>query len=97
MNRFSEFAHERQALLRRMQVRGLQDRGLGSRQREKSGKMNIPLDEWSGSKATKELQAAIERNQKASARQGWWMLIFTIIAAIGGTIAAWPVVRDWLH
>jgi hypothetical protein len=59
--------------------------------------MNIPLDEWNGSKATKELHAAIERNQKETSRQGLWMLIFTIIAAVGGSIAAWPVMKEWLH
>jgi hypothetical protein len=29
--------------------------------------MNIPLDEWSGSKATKELQASIERIERENA------------------------------
>jgi hypothetical protein len=26
----------------------------------------------------------------------WWMLIFTIVAAVGASIAAWPIVKDWV-
>ena len=52
--------------------------------------MNIPLDEWSGAKATKELQAAIERHQVETNRQTKWMLrltwvmaVFTLVTVIG--------------
>lgn len=59
--------------------------------------MNIPLDEWSGSKATKELQAAVERIEKQNTARERWMLFLAAVAAIGGMIAAWPVVKDWIH
>jgi hypothetical protein len=39
--------------------------------------MNIPLDEWSGSKATKELQRTIERNEAENAKQSRWMFVLT--------------------
>ena len=57
---------------------------------------NIQLDEWSGSKATKELQASIERSQRSNGRLTWAMLILAGIAAIAGVIAAIPVVQAWL-
>jgi hypothetical protein len=60
-------------------------------------KSGIPLDEWSGSKATKELQAAIERIEEKNKWPQRWMLLLTAIAAVGAAIAAWPVVRDWFH
>ena len=44
--------------------------------------MNIPLDEWSGSGATKELQQTIEDFNKQSYKQTKCMLILTIIIAI---------------
>jgi hypothetical protein len=58
--------------------------------------MNIPLDEWSGSKATKELQTSIERIQQSNSRLGWSMLVLAAIAAIAGVIAAIPVVQAWI-
>jgi len=58
--------------------------------------MNIPLDEWSGSKATKELQASVERIQQSNSRLGWSMLILAAIAAVAGVIAAVPVIHGWL-
>jgi hypothetical protein len=58
--------------------------------------MNIPLDEWSGSKATKELEKTILRVQEENARPQRWMLILTAVAAVGAVIAAWPVVKEWL-
>jgi hypothetical protein len=27
----------------------------------------------------------------------WWMLGFTIIAAVAGSIAAWPIIKDWFR
>lgn len=36
-----------------------------------------------------------EISQKEATRYGW-MLGFTIIAAVGASIAAWPVVKEWL-
>jgi len=59
--------------------------------------MNIPLDEWSGSKATKELEATIERIQRENAAQAKWMLVLTGIAAVAAVIAAAPVVVSWLR
>jgi hypothetical protein len=59
--------------------------------------VNIPLDEWSGSKATKELQAAIERIERDNARQTNRMLWLTAIAAVAAVIAAVPVVQGWLR
>jgi len=44
--------------------------------------MNIPIDEWSGGKATKELQKTIEDFNKQSSQQTKMMLILTIIIAI---------------
>ena len=62
---------------------------------KKSG--GIPLDIWNGSRATKELQATIERIEKENARQTKWMLWLTAIAAVAAIIAAWPVVWGWTH
>jgi hypothetical protein len=58
--------------------------------------MNIPLNEWSGSKATKELQESVERIQRSNSRLGWSMLILAAIAAVAGVIAAVPVIQGWL-
>ncbi len=44
--------------------------------------MNIPIGEWSGSDATKELQKTIEAFNKQSSKQTKMMLILTIIVAI---------------
>ena len=27
----------------------------------------------------------------------WWMLGFTIIAAVTGSIAAWPIIKNWFR
>jgi hypothetical protein len=27
----------------------------------------------------------------------WWMLGFTIIAAVTGSIAAWPIIKEWFR
>jgi hypothetical protein len=58
--------------------------------------MNIPLGEWSGSNATKELERTIERIQKENAAQSRLMLALTGIAAVAAVIAAAPVVVAWL-
>jgi len=58
--------------------------------------MNIPLDEWSGSKATKELQKKIEEIQEENSGQAKWMLGLTFIAAVAAIIAAWPVIKGWI-
>jgi hypothetical protein len=59
--------------------------------------VNIPLDEWSGSKATKELQSTIERIERENTRQQKVMLWLTAIAAVAAVIAALPVIQGWLH
>ena len=59
--------------------------------------VNIPLNEWSGSKATKELQDAIERIEMRNVWPQRWMLFLTGVAAIGAVIAAWPVVKEWMR
>jgi hypothetical protein len=66
---------------------------------EQKGKrlMNIPLDEWSGADATRELQRAIERIEKENGRQSRLMLGLTAIAAVAAIIAAVPVVQAWLR
>jgi hypothetical protein len=58
--------------------------------------VNIPLHEWSGSKATKELKESVERIQRENSRLGWSMLILAGIAAIAGVIAAVPVIQAWM-
>jgi hypothetical protein len=58
--------------------------------------MNIPLNEWSGSKATQELKDSIERIQRENSRLGWWMLSFAAVAAVAGVIAAVPVIQAWI-
>ena len=57
--------------------------------------MNIPLGQWSGSDATKKLEATVERIQKENAGANRLMLILTAIAAVAAVIAAWPVVKPW--
>lgn len=38
-----------------------------------------------------------ERNSKRlDCKRYWWMLFFTVIAAMGACIAAWPTVKEWL-
>ena len=64
---------------------------------ERARAAGIPLDMWNGSKATKELQATIERIEKGNARQSKWMLWLTAIAAVGAVIAAVPVIWGWFH
>jgi hypothetical protein len=59
--------------------------------------MNIPLDEWSGSKATKQLEETIERHHNDGKWMQRWMLIFSLVAAISAVIAAWPVVKEWMQ
>jgi hypothetical protein len=44
--------------------------------------MNIPLDEWSGSKATKELQDSIAQFNATNAKQTAQLLILTWVIAI---------------
>jgi hypothetical protein len=58
--------------------------------------MNIPLGEWSGSNATKNLERTIERIQKENAAQSRLMLALTAIAAVAAVIAAAPVAMAWL-
>lgn len=59
--------------------------------------MNIPLDEWNGSKATKELEATIKRIEVGNAKSNRLMLLLTAIAAIAAIIAAVPVVVGWFR
>lgn len=60
---------------------------------------DVPLDEWNGSKATskatRDLQATIERIERQNARQQVWMLVLTAVAAVAALIAAWPVIKGW--
>ncbi|QHO73644.1 hypothetical protein ACH79_14300 [Bradyrhizobium sp. CCBAU 051011] len=58
--------------------------------------MNIPLDEWSGSKATNELRESFERGQRSNTRLTRAMLILAAIAAVAGAIAAVPVIQAWI-
>jgi hypothetical protein len=52
--------------------------------------MNIPLNEWSGSKDVKE---TLERIQKDNAGTQRWMVLLTFIARFGTVIVAVPVAR----
>jgi hypothetical protein len=56
-------------------------------------RMNIPLNEWNGSKDVKE---TLERIQKDNAAAQRWTLYLTFVAAVGAVIAAVPVVQTWL-
>jgi hypothetical protein len=46
-------------------------------------------------------QAWLAEQDRSNMRQEkWryrWMLGFTIIAAVTGSIAAWPIIKDWFH
>lgn len=55
--------------------------------------MNIPLNEWNGSKDVSE---ALDRIQKANAGPQRWMLAIAAIGTVAASIAAWPVVKDWI-
>ena len=55
--------------------------------------MNIPLDEWSGAKATKELHETVKKIEAANTRLQRWMLVVTVITLIVGIIALWPIVK----
>jgi hypothetical protein len=55
--------------------------------------MNIPLDEWSGAKATKELHETVKKIERANIRLQRWMLLVTILTLIVGIIALWPIVK----
>lgn len=56
--------------------------------------MNIALNQWNGSE---NIRQALEQIQKQNAGQQRWMLALTAVAAIGAVIAAWPVMKGWLH
>lgn len=58
--------------------------------------MNIPLGQWSGSDATKQLEQTIIKLQEENRARERWMLWLTMIAAIAAVIAAAPVVQVWL-
>ena len=55
--------------------------------------MNIPLNEWNGSKDVKETLERIQKDNAGSQRR---MLLLTFVAAVGAVIAAVPVVQTWL-
>jgi hypothetical protein len=53
--------------------------------------MNIPLDDWSGSKATRELHAAIERietENAALARRNYWVAVAAAVFSFVAMIAS---------
>lgn len=65
---------------------------------------NIPLDEWSGSRATKELQKTIQDFNTKSSKQTNRMLVLTILIAIltfvlviGLVAQIWTSIRDQSH
>jgi len=58
-------------------------------------KGGIPLDEWSGSKATKELHETVKKIEEANVRLQRWMLGVTILTLVVGVIALWPIIREW--
>ena len=56
--------------------------------------MNIPLNEWNGSKAVTD---ALDRIQKENEKSSRSMMRWTGVAAVAAIIAAWPwpVVKEW--
>ena len=55
--------------------------------------MNIPLNQWNGSK---DVTDALKRIQKQNDGQQRWMLALTGVAAVAAIIAAWPVIKEWV-
>jgi hypothetical protein len=37
------------------------------------------------------------RSEANDRRRFWWMLIFTLIAAVAACIAAEPIIKDWIR
>jgi hypothetical protein len=35
------------------------------------------------------------KNSRQENLRYWWMLGFTVIAAVTGSIAAWPIIKEW--
>lgn len=65
--------------------------------------MNIPLGEWSGSNATKDLHRAViqihELNSKDSKRMlllTWIILILTALVLLLTVLMAWPDLKSFL-
>jgi hypothetical protein len=58
----------------------------------KETRVNIPLNEWNGSKAVTD---ALDRIQKENERSSRTMMRWTVVAAIAALVAAWPVVKEW--
>jgi hypothetical protein len=57
---------------------------------------NIPMGEWSGSDATDQLRAVIEKHQEETARQTtkmvrltWWMTFLTIVMTATTFVQIW--------
>jgi hypothetical protein len=50
---------------------------------------NIDAQHWLAEQDHKNLQ---QQN-----RRYWWMLVFTVIAAVMGSIAAWPIIKEWFR
>ncbi len=48
--------------------------------------MGIPLGEWSGSAATKELQKTIEEFNRRASKQTRWLLILTVVLTFLTTV-----------
>jgi hypothetical protein len=52
-----------------------------------------------GAESLAALEWMHEQNMRLARRDAvrfWWLLAFTFIAALGASIAAWPVIMEWL-
>jgi hypothetical protein len=50
---------------------------------------NIDAQHW--------LEEQDRKNLLQENRRYWWMLGFTVIAAVMGSIAAWPIIKEWVR
>jgi len=50
---------------------------------------NIDAQRW--------LEEQDRKNFRQQNWRYWWMLGFTIIAALTGSIAAWPIIKEWFR
>jgi hypothetical protein len=62
-------------------------------------RQNIQMENMHGRELQEALIWLAEDEHKTRDRESkryWWMLGFTIVAAVSASIAAWPIVKEWL-
>jgi hypothetical protein len=62
-------------------------------------RQNLQIGNMDGQEHQEAIIWLAEEERKTSRREAmryWWMLAFTIVAAVAASIAAWPVVKEWL-